>query len=115
VILDMVAGDYVARELEALADDGRLVIIAGAGRRQGADRCRPGAARRLTITGSTLRPRPVGFKTAIAQALRTKVWPWLESGKVKPVLHQVFPAAQAADAHALMESNQHIGKLVLQW
>jgi NADPH2:quinone reductase len=115
VILDMVAGDYVARELDTLADDGRLVFIAV----QGGVKAQIDAAavlrRRLTITGSTLRPRSVGFKTAIAQALRTKVWPWLESGTVKPVIHQVFPVDKAADAHALMESNQHIGKLVLQW
>jgi NADPH2:quinone reductase len=71
--------------------------------------------RRLVITGSTLRPRPVAFKSDIANSLRTKVWPWLESGRVKPVIHQVFPAAEAAAAHALMESNQHIGKLVLTW
>jgi len=62
-----------------------------------------------------LRPRSVQFKTAIAQALRQNVWPWLASGKVKPVIHQAFPADQAAQAHALMESNQHIGKLVLAW
>jgi NADPH2:quinone reductase len=115
VILDMVAGDYVARELEALADDGRLVIIAVQGGVKADIDAGQVLRRRLTITGSTLRPRPVGFKTAIAQSLRTRVWPWLESGKVKPVIHQVFPAAKAADAHALMESNQHIGKLVLQW
>jgi NADPH2:quinone reductase len=115
VILDMVAGDYVARELDALADDGRLVIIAVQGGVKAQIDAGSVLRRRLTITGSTLRPRPVGFKTAIAQALRTRAWPWLESGKVKPVIHQVFPAAKAADAHALMESNQHIGKLVLQW
>ena len=71
--------------------------------------------RRLTITGSTLRPRPVAFKTAIAKALRTTVWPWLEAGAVKPVIFRLFPAAEAAAAHTLMESNQHIGKLVLTW
>ena len=115
VILDMVAGSYIARELKCMAEDGRLVIIAVQG---GIDaQIDAGAVlrRRLTITGSTLRPRPVAFKTAIASALRSKVWPWLETGIVKPVIHQVFPAAQAAQAHALMESNQHIGKLVLQW
>ncbi len=115
VILDMVAGDYVARELSCLADDGRLVIIAV----QGGSRSEIDAGavlrRRLTITGSTLRPRSVPFKATIARALRDKVWPWLESGKVKPVIHDVFPAAEAARAHAVMESNQHIGKLVLQW
>ncbi|HEX6361724.1 MAG TPA: zinc-binding dehydrogenase, partial [Albitalea sp.] len=115
VILDMVAGDYVEREIRALADDGRLVIIAVQGGTQAQIDAGAVLRRRLTITGSTLRPRSVGFKTAIAQALRAEVWPWLESGKVKPVIHQVFPAERAAEAHALMESNQHIGKLVLQW
>jgi NADPH2:quinone reductase len=115
VILDMVAGEYVAREIQCLAEDGRLVIIAVQG---GVDaRFDAGVVlrRRLTITGSTLRPRPVAFKTAIAASLRANVWPWLESGRVRPVIHQVFPAAQAAAAHTLMESNQHIGKLVLTW
>lgn len=115
VILDMVAGDYVARELDCLADDGRLVIIAVQG---GIDsRIDAGAVlrRRLTITGSTLRPRPVAFKAAIAAALRKNVWPWIDAGRVKPVIYKVFPAAEAAQAHTLMESNQHIGKLVLTW
>jgi NADPH2:quinone reductase len=115
VILDMVAGDYVARELDCLADDGRLVIIAVQG---GIDsKIDAGAVlrRRLTITGSTLRPRPVAFKAAIATALRKSVWPWIEAGRVKPVIYKVFPAAEAAQAHTLMESNQHIGKLVLSW
>jgi NADPH2:quinone reductase len=115
LILDMVAGEYVGRELSCLADDGRLVIIAV----QGGSRAQIDAGavlrRRLTITGSTLRPRSVPFKAAIARALREKVWPWLESGKVRPVIHGVFPAGEAARAHALMESGQHIGKLVLQW
>ncbi|CAG1014521.1 Quinone oxidoreductase 1 [Burkholderiaceae bacterium] len=115
VILDMVAGDYVARELNCLADDGRLVIIAVQGGTKAQVDAGAVLRRRLTITGSTLRPRSVPFKSAIAQALRQTVWPWLESAKVKPVIHQVFPAEKAAEAHALMESNQHIGKLVLQW
>jgi NADPH2:quinone reductase len=115
VILDMVAGDYVARELTCLADDGRLVFIATQGGTKAQIDAGAVLRRRLTLTGSTLRPRSVQFKTAIAQALRDKVWPWLASGKVKPVIHQVFAAEQAAQAHALMESNQHIGKLVLQW
>ena len=115
VILDMVAGDYIARELGCLAEDGRLVVIAVQG---GVDaRIDAGVVlrRRLTITGSTLRPRPVAFKTAIAASLKKTVWPWLVDGRVKPVVHEVFPAARAADAHALMESNRHIGKLVLTW
>jgi NADPH2:quinone reductase len=115
VVLDMVAGDYVARELKCLADDGRLVIIAVQGGTKSEVDAGAVLRRRLTITGSTLRPRPVAFKAAIAQALRQRVWPWLESGTVKPVIHQVFQPEQAAAAHALMESNRHIGKLVLQW
>ena len=115
VILDMVAGPYVARELKCLAEDGRLVIIAVQGGVDAQIDAGQVLRRRLTITGSTLRPRPVAFKAAIARALRATVWPWLEAGRVKPVIHQVFPAEQAAAAHALMESNQHIGKLVLVW
>jgi len=115
VILDMVAGDYVAREIECMAEDGRLVIIAVQGGVKAQIDAGGVLRRRLTITGSTLRPRSIQFKTAIAKALRENVWPWLESGKVRPVIHQIFPAEQAAQAHALMESNRHIGKLVLQW
>lgn len=115
VILDMVAGDYIARELQCLADDGRIALIAVQGGTAAQIDAGAVLRRRLTITGSTLRPRPVPFKAAIATALRTQVWPWLDAGRVKPVIHQVFPAAQAAEAHALMESNQHIGKLVLTW
>jgi NADPH2:quinone reductase len=115
VILDMVAGAYVARELNCLAEDGRLVIIAVQGGVDAQIDAGVVLRRRLTITGSTLRPRPVAFKTAIAGALRMTVWPWIEAGRVKPVIHQVFPADQAAAAHVLMESNQHIGKLVLVW
>jgi NADPH2:quinone reductase len=115
VVLDMVAGDYVARELSCLAEDGRLVIIAV----QGGAEARIDAAtvmrKRLTVTGSTLRSRPVAFKAAIAQSLRAKVWPWLSSGEVKPVVFTTFPAVQAAQAHMLMESNEHIGKIVLTW
>ncbi len=115
VVLDMVAGDYVARELSCLADDGRLVIIAVQGGVKSEFDAGQVLRRRLTISGSTLRPRPVAFKAAIAAALRSRVWPWLEDGRVRPVIHQVFPAAEAAAAHTLMESNQHIGKLVLTW
>ncbi|HJV94730.1 MAG TPA: NAD(P)H-quinone oxidoreductase [Albitalea sp.] len=115
VILDMVAGPYVVRELTCLADDGRLVIISVQGGVQSQIDAGAVLRRRLTITGSTLRPRSVQFKSAIAKALRETVWPWIASGQVKPVIHQVFPAEQAAQAHALMESNQHIGKLVLAW
>ena len=115
VVLDMVAGDYLARELQCVADDGRIVIIAV----QGGVNCAVNAGevlrRRLTITGSTLRPRPVAFKGAIAAALRQHVWPLLEAGRIKPVIHTVFPAAQAAQAHALMESSTHVGKIMLDW
>lgn len=115
VILDMVAGDYVAREVSCLAEDGRLAIIAvqgGVAAQFDAGRL---LMRRLTISGSTLRARSVEFKSAIARELRTTAWRWIESKLVKPVVFKVFPAAQAAQAHALMESNQHIGKLVLSW
>jgi NADPH2:quinone reductase len=115
VILDMVAGDYVPRELKALADGGRLVIIALLGGSRAQVPFAELMMRRLTITGSTLRPRPLAFKQAIAAQLHEKVWPLLENGTIKPIIHQVFPAAQAADAHALMESSQHVGKIVLVW
>lgn len=115
VVLDMVAGDYVARELQCAADDGRIVIIAVQGGVQSAFNAGELLRRRLTITGSTLRPRPIAFKAAIAAALRQHVWPLLDAGRIKPVIHRVFPAARAADAHALMESGQHVGKIVLDW
>lgn len=118
VLLDMVAGDYVAREVECLAEDGRLVIIAVQGGIQSQFNAGLVLRRRLTITGSTLRPRPVAFKAAIAQNLRAKVWPLIEAGKIRPVIHSTFEAASAdgaAKAHGLMESNQHIGKIVLTW
>jgi NADPH:quinone reductase len=115
VILDMVAGDYVAREVDALAEDGRLVIIAVQGGVAAGFNAGKVLRRRLTMTGSTLRPRSVAFKTAIATALRERVWPLLEQRAIRPVIHQVFAPEQAAQAHALMESNQHIGKLMLDW
>ena len=115
VVLDMVAGDYVAREVECLAEDGRLVIIAVQGGVKSSFNAGLVLRRRLTITGSTLRPRSVEFKTAIAQSLRSRVWPLIEQGKVRPVIYQTFDAGDAAAAHALMESNQHTGKIVLTW
>ena len=115
VVLDMVAGSYVARELKCLAEDGRIVIIAVQGGVDAQIDAGLVLRRRLLITGSTLRPRPVAFKSAIAASLRRTVWPWLEAGTVKPVIFKVFPAEQAAAAHTLMESNQHIGKMVLAW
>jgi NADPH2:quinone reductase len=121
VILDMVAGPYVAKEVQCLADDGRLVIIAVQGGVQSEVNAGLILRKRLTVTGSTLRARPVAFKAAIASALRKHVWPLLADKNVRPVVHQVFAvgAAQtseaAAQAHAVMESNAHIGKLVLNW
>jgi NADPH2:quinone reductase len=123
VILDMVAGDYVARELRCLAEDGRLVIIAVQGGVKSEINAGLVMRNRLTVTGSTLRVRPAAFKHAIAQACLTKVWPLLEAERVKPVIHSVFAAVDAAQAtgsgaaaaHALMESNQHVGKIILNW
>lgn len=115
VVLDMVAGGYVAREIDCLAEDGRLVIIAVQGGVKAEFNAGAVLRRRLTITGSTLRPRPVSFKGAIARSLKEHVWALLENGRIKPVIHQVFAPDQAAQAHELMESNQHIGKLVLSW
>lgn len=115
VVLDMVAGDYVAREVQCLAEDGRIVIIAVQGGIKSDFNAGLVLRRRLTITGSTLRPRSVAFKGAIARALREHVWPLLVAGRVRPVIHSTFTATEAAKAHALMESNQHIGKIVLTW
>jgi NADPH2:quinone reductase len=113
VILDMVAGAYVPREIKCLADDGRLVVIALLGGASAPVPLDQILMRRLTITGSTLRPRPVAFKAAIAKNLREHVWPLIEAGKIRPVIHQVFALDQAADAHRLMESSTHVGKIVL--
>lgn len=115
VVLDMVAGAYVARELECLAEDGRLVIIAVQGGVKAEINAGLVLRRRLVVTGSTLRPRPIAFKSAIAASLREKVWPLLASRAIRPVIHSTFAAADAAKAHALMESNTHIGKIVLTW
>lgn len=114
VILDMVAGDYVPREINCLADDGRLAIIALLGGAKAEVDLAQVLRRRLTITGSTLRPRSVAFKGAIAASLREKIWPLLESGQIKPVIHQIFPLSDAAAAHALMEASSHVGKIMLQ-
>jgi NADPH2:quinone reductase len=115
VILDMVAGDYIAREIGCLATDGRIAVIAVMGGVKAEFNAGELLFRRLTITGSTLRPRPVAFKAAIAGELRERVWPLIASGRIRPVIAQVFPAAQASQAHTLMESNRHIGKIVLDW
>jgi NADPH2:quinone reductase len=114
VILDMVAGDYVGREINCLADDGRIAIIALLGGAKATVDLSQVLRRRLTISGSTLRPRPVAFKQAIAAQLRERVWPLFEQGKLKPVIFKTFPLEQAAQAHALMESSTHIGKIILQ-
>ncbi|MEC5213212.1 NADPH2:quinone reductase [Polaromonas sp. CG_9.5] len=115
VILDMVGGSYVAREVECLAEGGRLVIIAVQGGLKAEFNAGLVLRRRLTITGSTLRPRSLEFKTAVATALKEKVWPLIASGAIKSVIHATFLADDACRAHALMESNEHIGKIVLTW
>lgn len=113
VILDMVGGDYVPRELASLADDGRLSLIAFLGGTKTSLDMTDILRRRLTITGSTLRPRPVEFKATIARALREKVWPLIEAGKIRPVIYRTFGLEEAAAAHALMESSEHVGKILL--
>jgi len=113
VILDMVGGDYIPRDVAALAPDGRLVLIAFLGGPKAELSFLPVMLKRLTITGSTLRIRPVAFKAAIARSLREQVWPLIEAGKVGPVMHASYPLAEASAAHALMESSSHIGKIVL--
>ena len=125
VILDMVAGPYVAREIDCLADDGRLAIIAVQGGTKSEINTGLVLRKRLQIGGSTLRPRPIAFKADIAKNLRQTVWPLLQSGAIKPVIFKTFVAtgtgagngalSGAAQAHALMESNEHIGKIVLTW
>jgi NADPH2:quinone reductase len=114
VILDMVGGDYLPREIKSLADDGRLVSIAQLGGSKGQLDLGQVMRRRLTVTGSTLRPRPVAFKAAIAAQLRERVWPLIEAGRIRPVIHRTFPLEQAAQAHAMMESSAHIGKIMLE-
>jgi NADPH2:quinone reductase len=113
VVLDMVGGDYVPKELKCLADEGRLVFIAFLRGPKTELDINEVMRRRLVLTGSTLRPRPVEFKGAVARNLREHVWPLIEAGKIRPVVFKTFPLAQAAEAHRLMESSQHIGKLVL--
>jgi NADPH2:quinone reductase len=123
VVLDMVAGSYVAKEVACMAEDGRLVIIGVQGGMQSEFNAGLVLRRRLTITGSTLRARSVAFKEAIAQACLKHVWPLIDAGRIKPVVHSVFAAVDASlsngsaapNAHALMESNQHVGKIILTW
>jgi NADPH2:quinone reductase len=113
VILDMVGGDYVPRELQCLADDGRLVFIAYLRGPKTELNIEAVMRKRLTLTGSTLRPRTVEYKATLAKGLRENIWPHIEAGRIKPEIFKTFPLDQAAEAHRLMESSQHIGKLVL--
>ena len=113
LILDMVGGDYVARNLEALAVEGRLVQIAFLRGARAEVNLTPIMQKRITFTGSTLRPRTVEQKGAIARALREHVWPRLEDGAIRPVIHATFPLAEAAKAHAELERGEHVGKIVL--
>ena len=113
VILDMVGGDYIPRELNALAEEGRIVLIAFQRGMQANVDLGLIMRRRLTVTGSTLRARDEMFKTTVANAVKEEVWPLLETRKLEPVISATFPLARAADAHRLMESSQHIGKIIL--
>jgi len=113
VVLDMVGGSYVPRELKCIAEDGRLVFIATLGGARTEIEIFEVMRKRITISGSTLRPRPVAFKGAIAKSLRERIWPLIEAGRIKPVIYKTFPLAQAAEAHRLMETSTHIGKIVL--
>ena len=113
VVLDMVAGDYVERELKCLDLDGRLVLIATLGGTSGPVNFSDVMRRRLTVTGSALRPRSIDFKAAIAGNLLKNIWPQIEAGRIRTVIHKTFPLADAAAAHRLMESSQHIGKILL--
>jgi NADPH2:quinone reductase len=114
VILDMVGGDYLPRNISLLAADGRLVNIAYQKGSKAEVNFLPVMLKRLTITGSTLRIRPVEVKGAIARALRKRVWPHIESGDIAPLIHATFPLTQANKAHSLMESGAHMGKIVLK-
>jgi NADPH2:quinone reductase len=113
VILDMVAGEYIARDLKCVAEDGRIVMIALLGGAKAEVDLSAILRRRVTLTGSTLRPRSTEFKGAVAKALLEKVWPLFESGKLKPVVHATFPLSDAAKAHAMMEAGDHVGKIIL--
>ena len=113
VVLDMVGGSYTPRNLNLLAKEGRLVQIAILGGPKTEINWIPVMLRRLTLTGSTLRSRPIAVKAAIAKALQAKFWPLVDSGKIRPVIHATFPLEEAAEAHRVMEEGHHIGKLVL--
>lgn len=114
VILDMIGGDYVARNIKAMAPDGRLVQIAFDQGSAVEVNLMPIMLKRLTLTGSTLRPRSVAFKAEVARQLRARIWPLIEGGKIRPLIHAVFPLADAAEAHRVMESGGHTGKIVLE-
>jgi NADPH2:quinone reductase len=114
VILDMVGGDYIPRNIRLAADSGRIVSIAFLGGPKATVNFAPVMVKRLTLTGSTLRPRSIAEKTAIAEALRAQVWPLIESGRVGPVMDSTYPLEEAAAAHARMESSAHVGKIVLK-
>ncbi|HEY6922026.1 MAG TPA: NAD(P)H-quinone oxidoreductase [Steroidobacteraceae bacterium] len=113
VILDMVAGTYVQRNIEAAAVEGRIVVIAVQGGARAEILMNKIMIKRLTLTGSTLRPRTVAQKAAVAEGVRKNVWPLLAAGRVRPIIHATFPLAEAAEAHRLMESSSHIGKIML--
>lgn len=113
VILDMVAGDYIGRDIKCLADDGRIVIIATLGGTKSSFNSSELMRRRLTVTGSTLRPRPIAFKGDIAQKLQSKVWPLLSSGKIKPIIYATLALEEAAKGHAMMEAGEQIGKIIM--
>jgi len=115
VILDMIGGDYTAPNLQSLAEDGRLVLINTMNGKDVNIDLSVVMRKRLTITGSMLRSREISFKAAIAQNLEKNIWPLLKSGEIKPIIYKVFPAGQAAAAHQLMESSEHIGKIVLSF
>jgi len=115
VILDMIGGDYTSPNIKSLANDGRLVFINTMRGKNAEIDLTEVMRKRICITGSMLRPRDVAFKGDIAQNLQKHIWPLLASGKIKPVIYQIFPAAKAAQAHQLMESSAHMGKIVLQF
>ena len=114
LVLDMVAGDYVARNLRCMKEDGRHVTIAVQGGMQAELNMAVIMSRRYTLTGSTLRPRSNAFKALLAQEIAGNAWPLFASGQLRPIMDQAFPLAQAAEAHARMEAGAHIGKIVLK-
>jgi NADPH:quinone reductase len=114
LVLDMVSGDYVPRNLKCLAEDGRHVTIAILGGAKAELNMAVVMSRRYTLTGSTMRPRSAAFKALLAQEIVQNVWPFAESGQLRPVMDRIFPLAEAAAAHARMEAGEHVGKIVLE-